>query len=108
MTDTDYSEDEIEDNSQSKIYGFKLVGDNLDKNFGPSFQRLHNQTMSVHHFHSYAVADRVNFSGYSEAVPKNVTINPLSLIPSKAELEAIKKQFQVLTSRYVYGLLYGT
>ena len=61
------------------------------------------QCLSVHHFHSYAVADRVNFSGYSEAVHKNVTINPLSLIPS---LEAIKKEFQVLISRYVQYIVY--
>ena len=105
-SDTDYSVDELEGDSQSEVYGFKLVADNLDKNFRPSFQRLHNQTISVHHFHAYAVADRVNFSGYSEAAPQTATIDPLSLLPSKVDLEAIEKEFQILITRYVYGLLH--
>ena len=62
ISDTNYPEDESEDNSQSEFYGFKLAADNIDKNFRPSFQRQYHQTISVHHFHAYAVADHVNFS----------------------------------------------
>lgn len=105
-SDTDYSMDELEGDSQSEVYGFKLVADNLDKNFSPNFQRLHIQTISVHHFHAYAVADHVNFSQYSEAAPQTATNDPLSLLPSKADLEAIEKEFQILISRYVYGLMH--
>lgn len=37
--------------------GFKLVGDNLDKNIRPSFQRFNNRTDSLHYFHHYALLD---------------------------------------------------
>ncbi len=46
--------------------GFKIVGDNIDKNVRPSFQRLTHQTKSLHFFHSYAVKDRVNLSSASD------------------------------------------
>ena len=47
--------------------GFKLVGDNIDKNIRPSEQRIDRQTRSLHYFHSFAVRDRVNFSNTSDA-----------------------------------------
>ena len=34
-------------------YGNKLVGDNVDKNVKPSFQRLEMRGQSLHHFHFY-------------------------------------------------------
>jgi len=37
--------------------GFKIVGDNIDKNVRPSFQRAQHQTKSLHYFNSYAVRD---------------------------------------------------
>ena len=37
--------------------GFKIVGDNLDKNIHPSFSRSDNATRSLHYFHYYAVLD---------------------------------------------------
>lgn len=39
---------------------FKLVGDNIDKNVKPRYMRSDNQTKSLHYFHVYTVADRVN------------------------------------------------
>lgn len=38
----------------------KLVGDNIDDNVKPRYMRSDNQTKSLHYFHVYAVADRVN------------------------------------------------
>ena len=35
--------------------GFKIVGDNLDKNFHRTFQPIDHQTRSFHFFHTYAV-----------------------------------------------------
>ncbi len=46
--------------------GFKLVGDNIDRNVRPSLQMLTHQTRSLHHFHSYAVKDRVHWSAASD------------------------------------------
>jgi len=50
--------------------GFKIVGDNIDKNIRPSFQRYDNNTTSLHYFHHYAVLDRVDLSNHSEALPE--------------------------------------
>jgi L1 cell adhesion molecule like protein len=46
--------------------GFKIVGDNLDKNFRRSYQRLERQTVSHHYFHMYAVKDRVDLCQASD------------------------------------------
>jgi len=35
--------------------GLKLVGNNIDNNFHPSFYHIHMKTTSIHHFHFYAV-----------------------------------------------------
>lgn len=59
--------------------GFKIVGDNLDKNIRPSLQRLTHQTKSLHHFHSYAVKDRVNFSAASD-VSKSQPVDSSSFV----------------------------
>ena len=40
-------------------YGYKLVGDNVDKNVKPSLQRYEMRSQSLHQFHSFAVRDRV-------------------------------------------------
>ena len=52
---------------KSSWKGFKIVGDNIDKNFRRSFQRVDFiQTRSFHYFHSYAVLDRIDISGYTD------------------------------------------
>ena len=49
---------EIERSSKSAdVYSYKVVGDNIDKNFSRSHQRIERQTRSFHYFHSYAVLD---------------------------------------------------
>eukprot|EP00731_Ephydatia_muelleri_P021282 Em0013g1009a len=42
-------------------YGFRLVGDNVDKNVKPRDMHLNSQTTSLHYFHMYAVKDRICF-----------------------------------------------
>jgi len=49
--------------------GFKLVGDNIDKNYRRSFHHIDKNTTSIHYFHHYAVRDRIDLSGCSEALP---------------------------------------
>ena len=46
--------------------GFKLVGDNVDKNVKPSLQRFDNKTNSLHYFHYYTILDRLDLSKCSE------------------------------------------
>ena len=64
-TDTVGSEDIPQKNSKS----YKEVGDNLDKNIKPNFQRISHQTKSVYYFHTFAVRDQIDFSDLSESVP---------------------------------------
>jgi len=44
----------ISDGSSSVWNGFKLVGDNIDKNYRQSFHRVDKKTTSIHCFHHYA------------------------------------------------------
>lgn len=54
----DHQEDTVSD--ESTWSGFKLVGDNLDKNVHPRYGRIDHRTQSLHFFQLYAVKDRVN------------------------------------------------
>ena len=59
-----------EDTSQGNTTwnGFKLVGDDIDKNYRQSLHGVDKKTTSIHYFHHYAVCDRVDFSGCSETL----------------------------------------
>lgn len=81
--------------------GFKIVGDNVDKTVHASFQRSDdNTTRSLHHFHLYAVKDRVDFSSLSDSPPPPPeSIDYESLLPSESDIAAIKEEMAVLLSR---------
>ena len=84
----------------SQWSGFKIVGDNVDKNVRPSLQRLTHQTKSLHHFHSYAVKDRVNLSSASDA-SKSCPLDLSSFVMSSQDWNWFKDTCQVLVSRYI-------
>lgn len=67
-TDTDQNDD-----VQLQSTGYKIVGDNIDKNIRASFQRIDHQTKSVHYFHIFAAKDRIDFSGLSQGKSDNFT-----------------------------------
>ena len=79
--------------------GFKIVGDNVDKNVRPTFQRSNHHTQSLHHFHSYAVKDRVNLSGSSEEGKSLSSVDPSSLIVTKEEWDCFKDDCSILIAR---------
>lgn len=81
---------------------FKLVGDNIDKILRPSFQCLHKQTVHCTYSHTYAVADRIDFSTLSDVVPESITIDTSTFLPDYSDLEALHQEFQILISRYVF------
>lgn len=56
-------------NSQLHPSGFTIVGDNIDKNFRPSYQRQDRQTKLLHYFHAYAAKNRVDVSSLSDTRP---------------------------------------
>ena len=46
---------------------YRLCGDNIDKTVKPRYMRSDtHKTESIHYFHSYAIANRVDFSDLSE------------------------------------------
>ena len=85
--------------------GFKLIGDNIDKNIRRSFQTIDSTTLSLHYFHTYALLDRVDFSGLSDE-PRTGEIDFNMLIPSKEDVKKMKDIFIILVSRYVFMKFY--
>ena len=83
--------------------GYKLVGDNLDKNIRPSFQRFAYETTSLHYFHHYALLDRVNFSGYSEHIPTD-RIDLKKLLVSRSDVRQLESDAIILFSRLVNSI----
>ena len=81
-------------------FGYKFVGDNIDKNVKPRFQRQSGHTgQSLHYFHGYGVRDRVDLSSYSDAVPAYIKPDPAVLLPSSYDLSILKDEQVVLMSR---------
>ena len=81
---------------------FKLVGDIIDKNVKPRYMRSDNQTKSLHYFHVYAVADRVDTSQSSNQTtiiwdPQGVNLQVL--LPSIDDERIMKENFSTLISR---------
>ena len=50
---------------ENNWYGFMFVGDNIDKNVNPRFQRCENRGQSLHYFHGYALRDRVDLNEHA-------------------------------------------
>ena len=80
--------------------GYKFVGDNIDKNIKPRFQRYENRGQSLHYFHGYAVRDRVDLASLSDKPPPTPTsLDPSSFLPSASELSGLKDELTILISR---------
>ena len=60
----------------------------------------------IHYFHSYAVSDRIDFSGLSEKVVPTLAQDPeqvaVSLLPTPEDDEAIRNNMCTLISRIMY------
>ena len=97
-------QEEMSNENFSLLFGFKLVGDNIDKNVRPRYSRKAYSTRSMHCYHSYAVRDRVNIHGLSDAVP-NLRDTPLlsipvaEVLPSETDAQCMKHNFTILVSK---------
>ena len=99
--------DDIDDESAdnvSLVIGYKLVGDNIDKNVKPRYTCQDKNTLSLHYYHSYAVQDRVSLSGLSDEIPDISSIPLLSIpvhtiLPSTVDGQTLIHNFTLLTSR---------
>lgn len=80
--------------------GYKFVGDNIDKNVKPRFQRQENRGMSLHHFHGYAIRDRLDLSSFSNQRPTYSCPDTAMLLPSASDMHLLKDDFSTLIARY--------
>ena len=84
--------------------GFKIVGDNLDKNIQRRHQTYERQTQSVHAFHYYGVVDRCDLSMLSDIAPTPpTTIACSNFRPSLDSLTAIEGNFCTYIARLVHN-----
>lgn len=82
--------------------GYTLCGDNIDKNIRRRYQRSDKSTISIHHFHMYAVKNRVDFSSESNEYPTcnlSEKEKALSLMPTINDDLHMKKTIAILISR---------
>ena len=77
-----------------------FVGDNIDKNVNPRFQRCENRGQSLHYFHGYALRDRVDISTLSDVAPPQKT-DLSTFLTSKEDISSLNDELTVLISRYV-------
>lgn len=96
---------EVEESNSSQEWqtpwcGFKIVGNNIDKNVRPSHQRIDHQTQSLHYFHSFAVRDRVDLSAYSDQPPKiPPMIDATTITHNASDLARFQMECEILVSR---------
>lgn len=86
------------------IRSYKITGDNIDKNVRPRYMRVKKfQTQSLHLFHSFAVADRIDTTLFPDVRHHMCLPSPedlaKSLLPSKQDDEVIRQNFSILISR---------
>ena len=79
-------------------HGFKLVGDNIDKNVRPSFSRSDKKTQSLHCFHYYATLDRVNLSSFSDVTP-GTQVDADKLLINHGDIAQLQSDAITLISR---------
>ena len=94
-----FSDSDEQSNSGMGWTGFKIVGDNIDRNVRPSYQRVYQQTQSLHHFHAMAVQDRVDLSVSSTSTIPTQPVDPDSLLLTSEDVCHLKEDFRVLLSR---------
>ena len=87
-----------------KHRGYRLCGDNIDKNVYTRHMRIDHRNKSLHYFHMYAVENRVHFSELSEECPDNSHVLDFqsvakSLLPSSRDDSTLKKNIAILISR---------
>ena len=62
---------------------YRLCGDNIDKTVKQRYMRSDAyKTGSIHYFHSYAVADRIDFGSLPETTPPLPSVDVLQLVTS--------------------------
>lgn len=86
---------------------FHICGDNIDHTMKQRYMRVgKTRPDEIHYFHSYAVSNRINFSGLSERVVLTLAQVPeqvaLSLLPIPEDDKANRNNMCTLIFRIMY------
>ena len=86
---------------------YHLCGDNLDKGIKQRYMRIDNEKpASIHYFHSFAVADRIDFSNLSDQLilteQRDAELVAKSLLPIPEDNMAFRTNICILMSRILY------
>ncbi|XP_062512946.1 uncharacterized protein LOC134188769 isoform X2 [Corticium candelabrum] len=104
LSDIDVENCLLEDDTGREVIqcqwtGFKIVGDNIDKNVRPSNQRVDHQTRSYHYFHSFALLDRIDLSISSNRAPNTFNLTIDDFLINSHDIMQLERDFEVLLSR---------
>ena len=80
--------------------GFRIIGDNIDKNVKPRFYRIDSQVRSLHYYHSYGLCDRIDFSATSDSKPAELSVH--------VSIFFTYYTFIMISFRFLISLLYHT
>ena len=82
-------------------YGFKIVGDNLDKTIKPRDMRSNHQSQSLHYFNLYAVRDRIDYRPFSceSSIIDPTEVDLSVFVPSAADMDSLLTNITILVSR---------
>ena len=86
-----FNQFDASDHTMKDWYGYKFVGDNVDKRIKPSYQRAELRGHDMHYFHGYAVRDRLDLSEFSDTCPPHSTPDANVILPSSEDIEALER-----------------
>ena len=82
---------------------YRLCGDNVDKTIKHRYMRIniHEGSISLHYFHAYAVADRIDFSKLSDTPPMSLgtEAQAFMILPSLEDDSDLEENFKILIAR---------
>ncbi len=79
--------------------GYKIVGDNVDKNIKPRYERFEIKSQSLHYFHAYAGKDIIDMTFLCDSQPAPTQLDSTSLTPSSEDISTIQDEMCTLLSR---------
>ena len=80
--------------------GYKVVGDNIDKNVKPRYLRINKRTQSLHYFNSYAVKDHIKVSCQQDTPScDRLVLNKSVILPDREDNVHFFNNCVVLVSR---------
>lgn len=92
---------------QKRHIGFRIVGDNIDKTIRRRYLRLDRKNQSLHFFHAFTVANRVDVSQLADTYPDiqammDIDSAALFVLPKFRDDLILKDNISILVSRVLY------